>query len=124
MQFNTIKDYFASFGNLKNIQLIEEGWGWFIDIESNCNKLSFPCKNKFITHSYNHVFIPSTINENPTTSMRSFTSMANLHDETILFEKRDNLKINYNYNHQILVFVMHSVCILGVIGLIYSYRLF
>ena len=62
MQFYTIKDYFVSFGNLKNIT-IGEGWGWFIDIESNYNEDPFPFKNKFISHSYNHVCIPLTINE-------------------------------------------------------------
>lgn len=118
MQFYTIKDYFVSFDNLKNIT-IGDGWGWFIDIETNYNELSFPFKNKFISNSYNHVCIPSTINETP--SMRSFTSMINLHDETIIFKKKDKLENKYNY--QILEFVMHSVCILGVIGLIYSYRI-
>ena len=117
MQFYTIKDYFVSFGNLKNIT-IGEGWGWFIDIESNYNEDLFPFKNKFISHSYNHVCIPSTINETP--SMRSFTSMMNLHDETIINKRdEDDLENEFKHNYQFLDYIMNSVCILGVIGLLW-----
>ena len=117
MQFYTIKDYFVIFGNLKNIT-IGEGWGWFIDIESNYNEDPFPFKNKFISHSYNHVCIPLTINETP--SMRSFTSMMNLHDETIINKRdEDDLENEFKHNYQFLDYIMNSVCILGVIGLLW-----
>jgi hypothetical protein len=52
--------------------------------------------------------------------MRSFTSMMNLHDETIINKRdEDELENEFKYNYQFLEYIINSVCILGVISLLW-----
>jgi hypothetical protein len=46
--------------------------------------------------------------------------MMNLHDETIINKRdEDDLENEFKHNYQFLEYIMNSVCILGVIGLLW-----
>ena len=121
-QFNpssmtSFKEYFTTFVTLPNIQL-SEGWGWFVDIESNtqCNYIPIPLNNKYKQQPIKYVSIPPTINEIP--RLRSFKSMRNLHDESMIFKMDEDLEKNHSYKH--IGYVIHSICILSIIGIFYG----
>lgn len=101
----TFKEYFNTFVRSSNVQF-SESWGWFIDIEAN---------NIYIKQHSNHISIPQTINE--IHSIRSFKSMINLHDETINF-KINNILEN-KHNHKYVEYIIHSLGILGIVGVFY-----
>lgn len=107
----TFKDYINTFVRSSNIQFSDD-WGWFIDIESNSkiHYTHFPLNNKFSKQNSNYTYIPQTINEIP--SIHSFNSMINLHDEIVNLEKGNN----YKY----VEYILHSVGILGIIGVFYG----
>jgi hypothetical protein len=112
----TIKDYFITYTNLSSMQF-SEGWGWFIDIESS-QQGNFPLTNKYPRQIIKHVSIPPTINEVP--SIRSFKSMRNLQEESMIFKMDEKLekieKINSLKN---VGYFINSFCILGIIGIFY-----
>jgi len=115
----SFKDYFTTYANLSSMQ-ISEGWGWFIDIESiQQGNFPFPFNNKYPRQTIKHVYIPQTINEIP--SIRSFKSMKNLHEHSMIFKIDENLenfeKINSFKN---VGYFINSFCILGIIGIIYG----
>jgi hypothetical protein len=111
------KEYFTKFVTFPNIQ-ISEGWGWFVDIESNnqYNIIPIPLNNKYRRQTTKYLPIPQTINEIP--SIRSFKSMRNLHDESMIFKMDEDLEKNHSYKH--IGYVIHSICILGIIGIFYG----
>ena len=108
-----LKDYHIKSTNLKNINF-SDGWGWFVDIESN-----FPGTgqifNKYIKKTSNRINIPEKINE--ISSIRSYKSMNNLYDTPIILKKNEEL-IKFN-KYKKMKYIIHSVCILGIIGLCY-----
>ena len=121
-QFNpssmtSFKEYFTTFVTLPNIQL-SEGWGWFVDIESNnqcnnqCNYIPIPLNNKYKQQPIKYVSIPPTINEIP--RLRSFKSMRNLHDESMIFKMDEDLE------EKKIEYFIHSICILSIIGIFYG----
>jgi hypothetical protein len=113
----SFKDYFITYNNLLSMQL-SEGWGWFIDIESS-QQCNFPVTNKYPRQIVKHVSIPPTINEIP--SIRSFKSMRNLHEESMIFKMDENLENLEKFNiFKNVGYFTHSFCILGIIGIFYG----
>ena len=110
----SINEYYTKLVTLKNITFTD-GWGWFIDIESNYQEI-FP--NKYKKQTLNHLHLP-TINEMP--SLRSFNSMRNLHEDSVIFKMDEELEKKNKYKYTYIKWAMHSVCILGVIGVFYMY---
>ena len=116
----TFKEYYIKSTNLKNINF-SDGWGWFVDIET-----TFPGTNqlfnKYIKKTSDRINTPGKITE-----MRSFKSMNNLHDdEPIILNKNKNKNknkfedlIKWNKYKQIKIYIIHSICILGIIELFY-----
>ena len=101
----SFKEYYSKSITLKNITFID-GWGWFIDLESNIQ--IYP--DKYNNQKQNpHL---ETINE--ISSLKSFKSMSNLYIEDDLenFHK-------YKHKHKHITWIIHSICILGVIGVFY-----
>jgi hypothetical protein len=107
------KEYYINLTNLKNINF-SDGWGWFIDIESNFPGTS-QIFNKYIKKTSNRINIPEKINE--ISSIRSYKSMNNLYDTPIILKKNEEL-IKFN-KYKKMKYIFHSVCILGIIGLCY-----
>lgn len=107
----TFKDYVNTFVRSSNIQFSDD-WGWFIDIESNSKNqyIYFPSNNQFSKQNSKYTYVPKTIYEIP--SIRSFDSMNNLHEEIVNLEKGNS----YKY----MEYILHSVGILGVIGVFYG----
>jgi hypothetical protein len=113
----TIKEYFTTFSSLSNVQF-SETWGWFVDIESN--QVNFPIKsNKYPRYTSKHVYIPPTINEVP--SIRSFKSMRNLHDHSMIFKMDEDFDKYHIYRNTGCL--IHSICIIGLIGLLYGCKI-
>jgi hypothetical protein len=108
----SINEYYTKLVTLKNITFTD-GWGWFIDIESNYQEI-FP--NKYKKQTLNHLHLP-TINEMP--SLRSFNSMRNLHEDSMFFKMDEELEKKNKYKYTYIKWAMHSVCILGVIWVFY-----
>ena len=104
----SFKEHFTTYANLSSIQFTEE-WGWFIDIESS-HQGNYPLTNKYPRQ---------TITEIP--SIRSFKSMRNLHNEAMIFKMDDNIEKLNCFKH--LGCLIHSVWILGIIGIIYECKL-
>ena len=104
----SFKEYFTTYANLSSIQF-SEGWGWFIDIETS-HQSNFPLTNKYPRQTIKHVFIPPTINEIP--SLRSFKSMRNLHEESMIFKMDENLEKIENINSfKNVGYFINSFCI-------------
>jgi hypothetical protein len=111
----SFKEYYMSFMGIREPYLAN-GWGWFVDIESNAEHI------RAINSPYKHrpskyVLIPKTIKEYP--SIRSMKSMSNLHDTSMIFEMDDDSKHrtnNSNYSN----IIVHSI---GIIGLTICYFL-
>jgi len=113
----SFKDYYIKSINLKNINFSDD-WGWFIDIESNypdTNKLF----SKYRKETQNIINIPQTINELP--SIRSLKSMRNLYDDLIILKIDEDL-VKYN-KYKRINYIIHSVCILGIIGVCYIFKI-
>lgn len=109
----TFNDFYIKPTNLKNINF-SDGWGWFVDIETTFPGTS-QLFNKHIKKTSDRINIPGKITE-----MRSFKSMNNLHDEPIILNK-NKIKdlIKWNKYKQIKIYIIHSICILGIIELFY-----
>ena len=74
----TFKDYYMNFIGIGDSQLAD-GWGWFIDIESNeQTKIK---KSIYYSKPSQYILAQKTIQENH--SIRSMKSMINLHDINI-----------------------------------------
>ena len=58
-----------------------------------------------------------TKNEMP--SLRSFKSMRNLHEDSMIFKMDEELEKKNKYKYTYIKWAMHSVCILGIIGVFY-----
>ena len=106
----SFNEYYTKSVTLKNITFID-GWGWFIDLESNYQEI-FP--NKYKKQMLNYL---PTINEMP--SLRSFKSMGNLHEDSMIFKMDEELEKKNKYKYTYIKWAIHSVCILGVIGVFY-----
>lgn len=106
----SFNEYYTKSVTLKNITFID-GWGWFIDLESNYQEI-FPNKYKKQTLNY----LP-TINE--MSSLKSFKSMGNLHEDSMDFKMDEELDKKNKYKYTYIKWATHSVCILGVIGVFY-----
>ena len=100
----SFNEYYTNSITLKNITFVD-GWGWFIDLESNYQEIS---PNKYKKQTLNHL---PTIHE--ISSLKSFKSMGNL----LKMDEDLNKKNKYKYTY--IKWVTHSVCILGVIGVFY-----
>ena len=110
----SINEYYTKLVTLKNITF-NDGWGWFIDIESNYQEI-FP--NKYKKQTLTHL---PTINE--MSSLRSFKSMSNLHEDYMIFkmdkELDEELEKKNKYKYTYIKWTMHSVCILCIIWVFY-----
>ena len=102
----SFNEYYTNSITLKNITFID-GWGWFIDLESNYQEIS-PLNTKYKKQTLNHL---PTIHE--ISSLKSFKSMGNLLKIDEELEKKNKYKYTY------IKWATHSVCILGVIGVFY-----
>ena len=107
----SINEYYTKLVTLKNITF-NDGWGWFIDIESNYQEI-FP--NKYKKQTLTHL---PTINEMP--SLRSFKSIRNLNEDSMIFKMDKELEKKNKYKYTYIKWAIHSVCILGVIGVFYK----
>jgi hypothetical protein len=103
----TFKEYCKYFLEIKEPHSTN-GWGWFIDIESNSEQIKISSYRYQKTSKY--VSIPKTIQEYP--SIRSMKSMKNLHDTSMIFEMDDDIKHRTNTNINIMA---HSIGIIGVL---------
>jgi hypothetical protein len=108
----SFNEYYTKLVTLKNITF-NDGWGWFIDIESDYQEI-FP--NKYKKQTLNHLHLP-TINE--MSSLRSFKSMKNLHEDSMIFKMDEEVEKKNKYKYTYIKWAMHSVCILGIIGVFY-----
>lgn len=108
----TFQDYFTKYINISNIHLAE-GWGWFVDIDINYQNNTHEYNKYYIQQSNYNCILP-IINENRIYNIRSFKSMKNLKDQSTHFEFD---KID---RHKYVSYCVHSICILGLIGIFYS----
>jgi len=117
LEYLSFQDYFTYFVNLKNTS-ISEYWGWFIDIESNCqnNYTLSQIKQPNMYNTSKYVNILPSINEIP--SIRSLKSMRNLQDEAMIY-KINNI-LDKKDNSKFISYFIHSVCVLGVFGVFYE----
>jgi hypothetical protein len=122
----TINEYFTKI--FRTDTNLENGWGWFVDIELNSEPIRVVKKtfNKYnIYNGYNkynrYMSIPKTIKEYP--SIRSMKSTRNLHDTSMLFnmEEDNNEKSNSNKYASLYTNLM-GVLILGFCFYIVNYN--
>lgn len=96
----SFKEYYMSYSENQFTHLAN-GWGWFVDIESNLGLKPILKYSRFNVKPSQHLNIPPTINEHST--IRSRESIDNL---TLIFEMDDieedhKYKINRNFNKMI-----------------------
>jgi len=106
----TFKEYYRAFVGIKDSHL-ENGWGWFIDIELSAE----PKRLKKLNYNKpsQHVTVLKTIKEYP--SIRSMKSMSNLQDSSMLFDMDE---VDYKHrtnNKKIIRLITHTIGIIGVI---------
>ena len=99
---------------------IENGYGWFVDLEENTNTTINSNTNiirRIKTSQY--ISIPETINEFP--SIKSFSSVQSLDDSSIFFEM-DDIKNDKN-KPNIMTYTYINIC--GLIALmLYCIKLY
>ena len=77
---------------LQNKQHLENGWGWFVDVDLNTEPVRIVQNNITYKSSQNRSLL-KTIQEYP--SIRSMKSMKNLNDTSMMFEFDE-----YDNNHR------------------------
>ena len=107
----TFKEYNMKFIGIKDPQLAN-GWGWFVDIESNLESIKHRQNNYFRYKPLVNVSMPETIKEYP--SIRSMKSMKNLHDKSLMFQIDEDDDKKHRTNKKCSSIIGHSV---GVIAL-------
>ena len=103
----TFREYYMSFIGIRDPHLAN-GWGWFVDIESNFEPIKV---SKYQKPSKN-VSILKTIKEYP--SIRSMKSMKNLHDTSMIFEMDDIDETKHRTNKYVNI-ITHTLGLIGVI---------
>ncbi len=103
----TFREYYMTFIGIKDPYLAN-GWGWFIDIESNSEPIRI---NRYQKSSQN-VSIPKTIPEYP--SIRSMKSMKNLHDSSMIFEM-DDIDDSKHRTNNYMNMITHTIGLIGVV---------
>jgi len=106
----TFKEYYMKFIGIRDPQLTN-GWGWFVDIESNLEPIKYRQNNFRYKQSVN-ISMPETIKEYP--SIRSMKSMKNLHDTSLMFQMDEDNDKKHRTNKTCSSIIGHSV---GVIAL-------
>ena len=145
-----LKEKCMDLTSLKNIQLTD-GWGWFIDIESNNNNILLTQINR---QTSKPVLIPQTfkeelinekpfneelINEKPfneetfkedtfeeeTTSrpFKSIKSMGKLHDDSMIFEMDVEVHDKKKEKSNKIFRIIKSLFIIGIICVFYGFIL-
>lgn len=111
----TFKDYYMAFVGIRDPHLAN-GWGWFVDIESNSEPLRV-MKPVYYYKPSQYVKVSETIKEYP--SIRSMKSMRNLHDTSMIFEMDDfDDKKHRTNNNGYGNLITHTV---GIITLVICY---
>ena len=110
----TVRDYYMSFIGIKD-QELENGWGWFVDIETNSEPIRIIQNNYFKYKIPKRVPVLKTIKEYP--SIRSMKSMKNLHDSSMMFDMDEDGYIHIT-NKKYHPLIIHSV---GFIALAVCY---
>lgn len=116
----TFREYYMSFIEFTDNDL-ENGWGWFVDIElnfepakiiqhKNKNKNKNNCLSKYL-------HIPQTIKEYH--SIRSRNSMSNLHESSMIFQMDDD-DDNKNKTSIANFIYINTICII-LMALIFYY---
>jgi hypothetical protein len=118
----TFNEYYNSFMGIKD-PLLENGWGWFVDIELNSQPVKIIKNNRY--KSSQKMLIPTTIQEYP--SIRSMKSMKNLQDTSLMFEmnecennhRTNNNTSNIRISHWYL-YIIRFINIISYIKIIFQ----
>jgi len=103
----SFREYYMSFIGIR-VPYLENGWGWFVDIELN----SEPIRIQKYKKPSQYISNPKTIQEYP--SIRSMKSMKNLHDTSMIFEM-DDVDDSKHRTNRFVNIVTHTFGIIGVI---------
>ena len=135
-----LKEKCMDLTSLKNIQL-PDGWGWFIDIESNNNNILLTQINR---QTSKPISIPKTfkeelINEKPfneetfkedtfqeetiSRPIKSIKSMGKLHDDSMIFEMDVDLSDKKKEKGKKIFRIIKSLFIIGIICVFYGFIL-
>ena len=140
-----LKEKCMNLTSLKNIQL-PDGWGWFIDIESNNNNILLTQINR---QTSKPISIPKTfkeelINEKPfnekpfneetfkedtfqeetiSRPIKSIKSMGKLHDDSMIFEMDVDLSDKKKEKGKKIFRIIKSLFIIGIICVFYGFIL-
>jgi len=101
------REYYMSFVGIR-VPYLENGWGWFVDIELNSEAIGIQ-KYKKLSQYF---LIPKTIQEYP--SIRSMKSMNNLHDTSMIFEMNNVDNSKHRMNRFVSIVIDTLVGIIGV----------
>lgn len=104
----SFREYYMSFIGIRDPYL-ENGWGWFVDIELN----SEPIRIQKYKKPSQYISNPKTIQEYP--SIRSMKSMKNLHDTSMIFEMDDVDDSKHRTNRFVSIVIDTLVGIIRVI---------
>lgn len=99
---------FKKYCNTTIVPHLTNGWGWFVDIESNSEQIKHRQNNYFTQN----VSMLKTIKEYP--SIRSMKSMKNLHDTSLMFQIDEDVDKKYRENNICSIMIGHIV---GIISL-------
>lgn len=110
------KDYYMNYIGTKETNL-DNGWGWFIDLELN----SEPLKLNTYRKKYTKIIYPKTIKEFP--NIRSMKSISNFNDQSMVFEMDEEINHRTNNNliyclNYLLRFIGFMVCYYIIILLV------
>lgn len=101
--FMTFREYYMSFIETKDPN-IENGWGWFVDIELNSEPITI-LKPQFNNRLSQHPLIPNKIKK--FSSIRSIKSVKCLHDTSMFFEMdEDDNKHRTNTYMNMVIYVI------------------
>ena len=119
----TYREYYMTFTGKEEPYLLTNGWGWFVDIETNSESTRIQKYQKTLKN----ILIPETIHEYP--SIRSMKSMKNLHDIHDIYkifdiddiDDIDDINDIYDNKHRMNSYsyfskmITHSICLIGII---------
>lgn len=134
-----LKEKCMDLTSLKNIQLTD-GWGWFIDIESNNNNILLtqfnrqtskpisipqPIKEELINEkTFNEeTFKEDTFEEETTKPFKSIKSMGKLHDDSMIFEMDVEVHDKKKEKSNKIFRIIKSLFIIGIICVFYGFIL-
>jgi hypothetical protein len=139
-----LKEKCMNLTSLKHIQLTD-GWGWFIDIESNNNNiLETQINNKYTRQASKPILIPQTLKqeilfektfnektfneeifkeESISRPFRSIESIGKLHDDSMIFEMDDELNNKTKEKNKGIINILKNLFIIGIVCVCYGFLL-